>query len=301
MNRSYGAFTIGTDPEFFLTKGAMFKSAIPLIKGTKDAPIILQNGAGLQHDNVALEFASPVSDTLVDFLKSIRDSLGLIGKQLPKGYGISTKASASFPRAELFAKGSDAFGCSPDYNAWTRSENSRPELPHPRFRSCGGHIHIGYIRGSGNDFLHTPEGRVNIVKTLDASLGIISVMIDNSKDAVDRRLLYGKAGCHRPTEYGVEYRVLSNFWLKSPKFAVVVFNVVEDCLRLVRSCRFEYLIKKIGESSVQDIINGNMVEEASNMYRNYIVNFLTKGTKESIKNLPSITSGNINSSWGIKV
>ncbi len=60
-----------------------------------------------------------------------------------------------------------------------------------------------------------------LVKQLDYFLGIPSLLLDKDEE---RRHLYGKAGAFRPKPYGVEYRVLSNFWLKSPELMRWVYN-----------------------------------------------------------------------------
>ncbi len=44
----------------------------------------------------------------------------------------------------------------------------------------------------------------------DLFLGLPSAGADKQGK---RRELYGKAGRYRPTSYGIEYRVLSNYWL----------------------------------------------------------------------------------------
>lgn len=297
---SYGEFTMGTDPEFFVVDGAGFKSAIPLIKGTKESPTILANGAGLQTDNVALEFASPVANSMVGFLASIRGSLGLIHKELPRGYGISSKSAASFSPKELTHRGSRKFGCDPDYNAWTDRVNPIPQLPHPLFRSCGGHVHVGYVDRSNHSFLKTDNGRKSFIRTLDATLGIISVIVDNTKESIMRRVIYGKAGAYRPTEYGIEYRVLSNFWLKNPKLAIMVYRIVDDTLRLMRSDQAKYLISNIGSATIQDVINGGNVEDAKEIYKSTIAHYIHSDTEVAIDKALKVRGVNINRAWGIK-
>ena len=47
---------------------------------------------------------------------------------------------------------------------------------------------------------------------MEYTLGLPSVCMD---DDTDRRSLYGASGAYRLKPYGVEYRVLSNFWLRS--------------------------------------------------------------------------------------
>lgn len=69
------------------------------------------------------------------------------------------------------------------------------------------HIHLGYEKPNIG-FSTT------LVKYMDAFLGVPSVIYDTD---VRRRKYYGNAGSFRLTSYGVEYRVLSGYWLKSEK------------------------------------------------------------------------------------
>jgi len=62
----------------------------------------------------------------------------------------------------------------------------------------------------------TEEGHIRIIKLLDLIVGIPCVILDDSKGAVIRRSEYGRAGCFRPTPYGIEYRTPSCWWIKSP-------------------------------------------------------------------------------------
>lgn len=197
-------FTIGSDPEIFLqSKGKAFVSAIGKIGGTKENPRPLElPGFFVQEDNVALEFNIPPATNATEFVKSLNLAFTQITEIIPKGLTISKKASGYFSKEQLADPQAMAFGCSPDYNAWLMSENPRPVPPHPQFRCCGGHVHVGI----DIDDDEKPE----FIKCMDLFLGVKSVLLDPD---VERRSFYGKAGCFRFTPYGVEYRTLSNFWV----------------------------------------------------------------------------------------
>lgn len=279
MNLSSESFTIGADPEVFLkdTHGWL-KSAIPYIRGTKDTPIMLRNGAGLQHDNVALEFASPVANNLIGFLRSINVSLGLIKKELPFGYSLAHDiAAADFPETELKDEAAFEFGCSPDYNAWERVINDKPVISNPQFRSCGGHIHVGFVEGSDYKFLSNPDdldSKARLIKVMDCIHGLLSVFLDKNEGATERRKLYGGAGCFRPTSYGVEYRTLSNFWIKDNTLISLMYHLTKDALRLVRDGKDEHLIKLCGGKDViVKMINTNTTDTVT---RSRVLGFLSK-------------------------
>ena len=57
---------------------------------------------------------------------------------------------------------------------------------------------------------------------MDATLGLASLLFDPD---TKRRSLYGKAGAFRPKSYGVEYRVLSNRWIKGIPLMRYVYNL----------------------------------------------------------------------------
>ena len=259
-------FTIGCDPEIFIKEDSgQLKSAIPFIKGTKHKPIMLHNGAGLQHDNVAVEFASPVANDLPSFLRSINISLNLIKKELPFGHKLAHDIAAiEFPEEEVKGKKAKKFGCSPDYNAWMQKMNEMPTPPTPTFRSCGGHIHVGYVEGSGNDFLLNIHDKIRLVKVMDCLHGLLSVHLDDNQGSKERRKLYGGAGCFRSTEYGVEYRTLSNFWIKNNSLISLMYYLTRDAIKIVREDKDDKLIDLCGgPEAVIGMINNNQVGEVT--------------------------------------
>ena len=294
--------TIGCDPEFFLQdlKTGKLVSSVGKIPGTKQKPFPIEGGAGLQHDNVAVEFSSPVGKNGEDFVRKLRVVLQNIGRHMPPGTKLVALPSACFPPEELLTEEAKQFGCDPDYNAWKLEINTVSPHPDPTFRSCGGHIHVGRVEGDGNDFLLNPYGKVDMIKVMDAIHGLLSILMDNSPAAANRRSLYGKAGCHRPTSYGVEYRVLSNFWLKSPRLVLLMDSLTQDALSLIRKGEHQGLLNAIGEERIQDIINNNRVDDAKKAF-DTINTILSDKSKELLAEcLQNVNKWEMDNEWRMK-
>ncbi len=50
---------------------------------------------------------------------------------------------------------------------------------------------------------------------MDLFIGITSLFLDDDNL---RRSMYGKAGCFRNKSFGVEYRVVRNFWITTENY-----------------------------------------------------------------------------------
>ena len=305
-------FTIGTDPEFFLRRKEDGKliSAIPHIKGTKESPEKLPNGGQLQFDNVAVEFATAPAENGMDLVNKIRETFKDVLVKLPKDHELVADPSAHFDSDQLECDEAQAFGCDPDYDAWVPKENDPPVCGESNFRSCGGHIHVGKVEGDDNDFLLDPWGKIRLVKTMDCIHGIISVLLDSSEKAVARRKLYGKAGCHRPVikeaggHYdGVEYRVLSNFWLKSPELVMLMDSLTTDALKVVRAEAEVELIEAIGGGDVvQNIINEGRFERAKTALEEHVKPMLSKDSLHYLEVcLEKVKNYNFVKEWELEV
>ena len=212
-------WSIGSDPELFLENpDGTFINAFEgisqgLLWGTKATPEMTAYGA-IQVDGMAVEFNTHPTDNPSKFYDMINagisDACIRFGKAVP-----SFESTKHFDPSWLLRQHPCAIelGCDPDYNAWQRGEpNPRPDMINP-CRTAGGHIHIGWKDP------HIPVIDVgahvdqccDIVKHLDYVLGVWSVPLDTN--GKERRKMYGTAGAFRPKDYGVEYRVLSNFWI----------------------------------------------------------------------------------------
>ena len=120
------------------------------------------------------------------------------------------------------------------------------------------HFHIGY-----DD--HNRDTSIQIVRTLDLFLGVPSILIDNDNR---RRELYGKAGCFRFTAYGVEYRVMSGYFIDTPKLLEWCFDQITKAIEFLNAGG------SVEEDAAQivDAINNNNREAAELLIKKYEIN-----------------------------
>lgn len=206
---------IGADPELFLKNpnSNHFISAHDLLPGTKAEPFKVPYGA-VQVDGTAAEFNITPAATCKEFSDNIHSVMNSM-QQLVPGYNMIANPTAIYEK-EYFENGipmsAKRLGCDPDFNAWTFLENPHPDARDEPMRTGAGHIHIGWTDNEDiYDYKHFAEC-ARVGRQMDYYLGIWSLLWDPDPT---RRLLYGKAGAFRPKPYGMEYRVMSNAWLKS--------------------------------------------------------------------------------------
>lgn len=259
-------FTIGTDVEGFLSekKSGLFTSAIPVIPGTKESPIKLPSGGLLSHDNVACEWATPVATNENEFVEMVKTTLKETTAILPRNLKLNFTASALFPEKELEHPVAQIFGCDKDYNVWLKRVNPKPKCSDlPTLRTAGAHVHVGA------DNIKERSAQVAFTRMLDINLGVSSILLDKSEMSVQRRKLYGKSGAFRPKPYGIEYRTLSNFWLKSKNLVSLVYKLTRDTVNLF-SNEVYGLLNDVNGDIVQETINGNDTETARIIFDKYI-------------------------------
>ena len=92
-------------------------------------------------------------------------------------------------------------------------------------------------------------------KELDYYLGLPSLLFDPD---TSRRKMYGKAGAFRPKPYGMEYRVLSNAWLKSPELIKWVFNNTKLAFERLTKEKPVHERAACQDMIVRDMINGKL-------------------------------------------
>lgn len=220
---------VGADPEVFVVnEQGHLVSAHGMVSGTKEAPEPVASGA-IQVDGMALEFNIDPAKDREEFVKNMSTVMGQLVKRLPKGHKLSQVSTAEFGASYIQKQPHEAkeLGCSADLSAYTEQENPKPNSEAP-FRTAAGHVHIGWTEGADTGDSEYADLCYQFTKVLDLYLGVPSVLLDPD---TKRRQLYGQAGALRIKTYGLEYRVLSNFWLKSKELTGYVYSQTEAAIR----------------------------------------------------------------------
>jgi len=251
---------IGCDPELFLKKGDQFRSGYGIVPGTKADPYKVKGGA-VQLDGLAAEFNIDPASSKPEFISNINTVLAELRGMVPEDHVLDFSPVAHFEPGHMAEQPDHVkvLGCDPDFNAYTLKANDPPDAA-MNMRTAAGHIHIGWQDdGNPEDELHL-QACATLVKQLDFALGVPSVIHDPD---VQRRAMYGRAGCFRPKSYGVEYRVLSNFWVQTEEMMAWAYdttmNAVEDLMSGVK------LFEQVTERELQRIINTSDVHAARNL------------------------------------
>lgn len=230
--------TIGTDPEVFLRlPSGAFVSAHDRIPGEKYNPYPVPHGA-IQVDGVAAEFNTNPAKTEDEFVSFIESVLSSVRAYAGSDVEIAIEPTAWFDR-EYFDSLPDTpklLGCTPDYDAYTEAKSSPPGTDEP-FRTGAGHIHVGFAEA----YDPTESGHFSVcarlVRQLDCILYPTSLLWDYDQK---RRELYGRIGSFRPKFYGVEYRSLSNAYLREKAIQRWVFRATKTASESLLNSGVDY-------------------------------------------------------------
>lgn len=155
--------------------------------------------------------------------------------------------------------------CDPDYNAYTEAQNPKPKGDITNLRSTGMHVHLGFA-----DNMSIPY-KLNIIRMLDFTLGIPSIIIDRDKD---RRTLYGKAGCFRLTSYGLEYRTISGALLRDDARIGLVYDLAVHAVKTFANESLQKLFYDVSSRyNIENIINTANIKQAAEVVNIYLPNF----------------------------
>lgn len=209
--------SFGSDPELFLAKDGMVIGAEKVIP---KAGLIMHN-TKLVLDGVQIELHPVQNYSIPNFCNSVghafsalKDHLDRIGGNVKPCFTQTVFVDPS--ELATLSKEARVLGCAPSENFYNikRLEPKEGETQ----RSAGGHIHIGL---NGAMFVD----RISLVPIHDVITANTGVLLDRDPHAALRRKMYGRPGEYRLPSYGIEYRTLSNWWLRSRPTMEFVFGL----------------------------------------------------------------------------
>jgi Phage phiEco32-like COOH.NH2 ligase-type 2 len=251
-------YASGCDPEIFV-EGAKGKiiPARSYLQSKKQSPKVF-------YDGIQAEFCPEGRTCLEELCTRIRQGLKevLTAAQVknPKAK-LTIKSSVKLTQAEMDKLEDEdlIFRCSNSLNIYEDS-GEQPEARQYPWRFVGGHVHVGCRE-------KTKPGVKAIVKALDGILGVAGVSLAANFDNPERRRMYGKAGEIRLPKHGLEYRVLSNYWLASPLIFHLTFELMRLAWKMGEQGMFS-ICWQGSEEEIRDIINWHDVKGARKMLSN---------------------------------
>ena len=302
------AFTVtfGCDPEFFFEKNGTIIGSEKVID--------IKKGLSVKKDqkkNGSCSSGTPESKFIVDGVQAeinpkpdtcrarLGNEISACFRTLYETIKADPELSINFlPTVKINKKElmsldekSRVFGCAPSKNSDKKSQNA-VALRDPakyKYRSAGGHIHLGYDNYSTNvkSVLSEPA---RLVQIMDIIVGNTCVLIDRDPGNIERRKVYGRAGEYRTPPHGVEYRTLSNFWLRAYPLMSFVMSLSRVCVNIMASSipgrDFEReLLSMVDMNKIRKAINTNDFNLAWSNFQS-IKPFLARTMMENGDNFP---------------
>lgn len=289
---------LGTDPEFFFR--------------WKDGPVaaekvLPENGLAAVHrqhnyqrrahaifvDGVQAELNTDAFSNRAALVNGMADAFATLRTHLKALNEKADPVTASFTQAVEFdqkfldniAPKNREWLSQPSFNVYGLvPENANVDPKTYLKRIAGGHLHFGLFQPFMSDY---EDHRQQVVPLLDIFVGIPSVLMDRDPAAIERRRTYGLPGEYRLPSHGLEYRVLSNFWLRSPLLAQLVtglsrlaFGVLYETVQYNNDLEGK-LKEKIDISDVIDAILTNDADAALKIYQDVIRPFVVEYCTEA--------------------
>lgn len=261
----------GTDPELFFEQNGRIIGAEKVIPpgGLKPGRSVFPT---VVLDGVQVELHPAASRELRVLGRNISIAFELIFRQLRKTpkVRLSSARMVDVGKAELesLSPESRILGCNESKNIY----GNKPLTCDPEtytWRSAGGHLHFGLPADLW-------EVRESFIAPFDIFIGNTCVLLDRDAGMAARRENYGRAGEYREPTYGVEYRTLSNFWLRAYPLVSLVFGLADIAFSVVSDPYLEAeLIEVVDIGKVVEAIDTNNYDLARENFKT-IQPFLAK-------------------------
>ena len=240
----YAVLYFGCDPEFFFErKGSHIIGAEKVLPEGLKMPANVYNTvtqkyekafSGFVLDGVQVELNPSPNPCRANLANEMKRHFQALKKKLESMPDIQASFSQviDLPQDELDSLGEAAkvFGCAPSFNTHNQTASVKVDAATYLKRSAGGHLHFGL-----NEHKLMMQERVRAVPLLDILVGNTCVLIDRDPGNRVRRENYGRAGEYRLPKHGLEYRTLSNFWLRSYQLMSMVMGLWRLALSILNT------------------------------------------------------------------
>jgi hypothetical protein len=258
----YPPLVQGSDPELFvksLSQGR-FVSALDVLGQNKDNPIYTRRREKLYADGLAIEGTVTPTRTKNGFVKAIAGFINDARHILGKDFVLSNTASTVFDEDQFNHPEARILGCNSALDVFAkRSVVPTPGSEKQNMRSCGGHIHFSSFNPNGEfpqeKTLMDFDVSQQFIKLLNLIVATALNVVDNDPTSKNRRILYGKAGEFRPTDYGCEMRSPSNYWLGNEDLVKLVYDLSHFAYDILMTEKGEEYLGKIDEKRLVSAIN----------------------------------------------
>ena len=259
---------MGCDPELFLESHGEILGAEKVIpkEGLPNAYVIVPRPPGIVLDGVQVElhpYPHLCRANMANELKALMRTLKETSKS--KGFSVSFRSVVKLKKAEMdsLSEESKQLGCTPSKNVYQPTATVRRRKGYLT-RSAAGHIHLSLPQ----EFIGNEVWIKELVTLMDILVGIPAVLIDRDPLAAERRKTYGRAGEFRMPPHGVEYRTLSNFWLRAYPIMSLMFAQVRMALAIKRDYPglTPRLLNSVDLPTVEHAINLNDLDLAKQCY-----------------------------------
>jgi len=254
---------VGADPELFIKdRSGILVSGFSMIRGTKVHPFPVNKGA-VQVDGIALEYNIDPATTVEDFVNNNCTVMRSLIKMIPPNLEFNIIPCVDITPDFYKSQPDEAMmlGCEPSYNAY--SEDVEKVSPLSHIRTAAGHLHLGWTDDTeANNAQHFFDCCA-LVKELDVFYNVLTLHYSDIELEMKRKMLYGAAGSFRPKSYGVEYRALSNFWIKDEELMKKVFEIAQTVFN--RMLTGEKLLSDIYTGRELDRVTKEQIEEVSSL------------------------------------
>lgn len=270
-------FLIGCDPELFIErKGKIIGSEKVLSKGKRPQRAYLVSGR-IVEDGVQVELNPPAVSCREAGANRIREQIGYLNNILKYNstlfspYKVTSKVCVEVSKSqyESLSEKNKKFGCEPSFSAPSGDVNEITIDPSTYlYRHAGGHIHLGTTGASPSEAtaIRSPE---RLIPVLDIILGNTCVLLDRDEGNIERRKYYGRAGEYRTPAHGIEYRTLSNFWLRGAPLYSFVMGLARQAVAIVAGDQDKLLLELVDRDDIIKAINNNDYELAKKNWDKY--------------------------------